>query len=315
MNDDQRTPFFHVGKRDEKKRTPKLVAETLRSPPVEKKSSAKPRRCQRNAVFIVNVNFLDNQDDCLSDDLGTSGHNGHKRWYFVAGEDGFKEVEVGFTIEEGVYVLEKAYWMYSEHQDFRRRLWRLFHWKGKAIKYVMLEYSFKGEERTIHPLPHRSSKNGKPFLRTEKSTKDRVKSLVKDGKRPSEIYDKVFEEKGGLMKAESLSSLPRHSQAANFMSAQEEDSQKDELWAIANLAKKEVSNGTPFVRYKDCCTGNVFLPDDRQLDDLQRLCTNPQHFGVLGVDTVFNCGNFYVTPTTYPHLLLVDKTTLKSPTM
>lgn len=139
MNDDQRTPFFHVGKRDEKKRTPKLVAETLRSPPVEKTSSAKPRRCQRNAVFIVNVNFLDNQDDCLSDDLGTSGHNGHKRWYFVAEEDGFKEVEVGFTIEEGVYVLEKAYWMYSEHQDFRRRLWRLFDWKGKAIKYVMLE--------------------------------------------------------------------------------------------------------------------------------------------------------------------------------
>lgn len=164
MNDDQRTPFFHVGKRDEKKRTPKLVAETFRSQPVEKTSSAKPRRCQRNAVFIVNVNFLDNPDDCLSDDLGTFRHNGHKRWYFVAGEDGFKEVEVGFTIEEGVYVLEKAYWMYSEHQDFRRRLWRLFDWKGKAIKYVMLEYSFKGEERTIHPLPHRSSKNDKPFL-------------------------------------------------------------------------------------------------------------------------------------------------------
>lgn len=315
MNDDQRTPFFHVGKRDEKKRTPKLVAETLRSPPVEKTSSAKPRRCQRNAVFIVNVNFLDNPDDCLSDDLGTFRHNGHKRWYFVAEEDGFKEVEVGFTIKEGVYVLEKAYWMYSEHQDFRRRLWRLFDWKGKAIKYVMLEYSFKGEERTIHPLPHRSSKNDKPFLRTEKSTKDRVKSFVKDGKRPSEIYDKVFEEKGGLMKAESLSSLPRHSQAANFKSAQEEYSQKDELWAITNLAKKEVSNGTPFVRYIDCCTGNEFLPDDRQLDDLQRLCTNPQHFGVLGVDTVFNCGNFYATPTTHPHLLLVDKTTLKSPTM
>ncbi|CAH3186458.1 unnamed protein product [Porites evermanni] len=169
--------------------------------------------------------------------------------------------------------------MHSEHQDFRRRLWRLFDRKGKAIKYVMLEYSFK------------------------------------DGKRPSEIYDTVLEEKGGLMKAESLSSLPLHSQAANFKSAQKEDSQKDELWAIANLAKKEVSNGTPFVRYIDCCTGNVFLADDRQLDDLQRFCTNPQHFGVLGVDTVFNCGNFYATPTTYPHLLLIDKTTLKSPTM
>ena len=70
------------------------------------------------------------------------------------------------------------------------------------------------------------------------------------------------------MKAESLSSHPRHSQAPNFKSAQKEDSQKDELWAIANLAKKEVSNGTPFVRYIDCCTSNVFLADDRQLNDL-----------------------------------------------
>lgn len=301
LNDDRRTPFFHLGKRDEKKRTPKLVAETLRSLPVEKTSSTKPRRCQRNAAFIINVNFLDDPDDCLSDDLGSFRHNGHKRWYFVVEEDSFEEVEVGVTMEEGVCVLEKAYWMHSEHQDFRRRLWRLFDWRGKARKYVMLEYSFKGEECAIPSLPHHSSKIDKPFLRTEKSTKDRVKSLVKDGKRPSQIYDTVFEEKGGLMKAESPSSLPRHSQAANFKSAQKEDSQKDELWAIANLANKEVSNGTPFVRYIHCCTGNVFIADDRQLDNLQRFCTNPQHFGVLGVDTVFNYGNFYATPMTYPH--------------
>ena len=122
-----------------------MVAETLRSPPVEKTSSAKSRRCQRNAAFIVNVNLLDDPDDCLSDDLGSFRHNGHKRCYFVEEEDGFKEVEVGVTMEEGVYVLEKAYWLYSKHQDFRRRLWRLFDWKGKAIKYAMLEYSFKGE--------------------------------------------------------------------------------------------------------------------------------------------------------------------------
>ena len=205
LDDDRRTPFYHLGKRDKKKRTPKLVGETLTSPPV-----AKPRRWQRNAAFIINVNFLDDPDDCLSDDLESFRYNGHKRWYFVVEEDGFEEEE------EGVYVLEKAYWVHSKHEDFRRRLWRLFDWKGKPIKHIMLEYSFKGEEHAIPPLPHCSSKNDKPFLRTEKSTKDRVKSLVKEGKRPSEINDTVFEEKGGLMKAESLSSLPRHSQPTKF---------------------------------------------------------------------------------------------------
>lgn len=74
----------------------------------------------------------------------------------------------------------------------------------------MLEYSFKDEEHGIDLVPHGNSKETqKPFLRTEKSTKEMVKKMVKDGKKPCEVYDAVFEEKGGLMKAESLSSLPR----------------------------------------------------------------------------------------------------------
>ena len=36
---------------------------------------------------------------------------------------------------------------------------------------------------------------------------------------------------------------------------------------------------------------------------------------LLGVNTVFNWGNSYATPRTYPYVLLLDKTTLKSPTM
>ena len=142
-----------------------------------------------------------------------------------------------------------------------------------------------------------------------------VKKMVKDRKKPSEVYDAVFEKKGGLMKAESLSSLPRQNQASKFKRAQREKMEKDELWSIANMSKEEAEEGNPFIRFPDCSTGNVFLADDRQLADLGRFCTNPQRFGVLGVDTVFNCGNFYATPTTYPHLLLVDKKMMKSPTM
>ena len=117
------------------------------------------------------------------------------------------------------------------------------------------------------------------------------------------------------MKAESLSSLPRQIQASKFKSTQREKTEEDELWAIANMAKEEAEEGNPFVRFPDCSTGNVFLADDRQLADLGRFCTNPQRFGVLGDDTVFNCGNFYATPTTYLHLLLVHKKTMKSQTM
>ena len=260
---------------------------------------------------------MDDPDDCLSDDLGPFRHNGQKRWYFVSeGDEGFIEIEEPTTMEEGVYVLEKKYWVHLRSDDFRRRLWRLCDWTGQPVKYVMVEYSFKGEEHGIDLVPHGNSKEAqKPFLRTEKSTKEMVKKMVKDGKKPSEVYDAVFEEKGGLMKAESLSSLPRQNQASKFKSAQREKTEKDELWSIANMSKEEAEKGNPFIRFPDCSTGNVFLADDRQLADLGRFCTNPQRFGVLGVDTVFNCGNFYATPTTYPHLLLVDKKTMKSPTM
>ena len=293
-----------------------MVAETLKRPAVGKTCTTKPRGCERNAAFIINASCLDDPDDCLSDDLGPFRHNGHRYWYFVAEDEGFVEVDEGVTMEEGVYVLEKTYWVHLTDDDFRRRLWRLINWRGEPVKYVMLEYSFKGEEHAISRTPHHNSKETKkPFLRTEKSTKDIVKALVRTGKRPSEVYDTVFQEKGGLMKAESLSSLPRQSQPGNFKTALRETSKKDELWTIANMSKEEAKDGHPFVRFSDCSTGNVFLADDRQMADLQRFCTNPQRFGVLGINTVFNCGNFYATPTTYPHPLLVDKKTLKSHTM
>ena len=298
MNDEHRTPFYHLGKKCEKKQTPKLVAETLKRPAVGKTCTAKPRGCERNAAFIIDASFLDDPDDCLSDDLGPFRHNGHRYWYFLAEDEGFVEVDEGVTMEEEVYVLEKTYWVYLTDDDFRRRLWRLINWRAEPVKYVMLGYSFKGKEHVISRTPHRNSK-----------------ALVRTGKRPSEVYDTVFQEKGGLMKADSLSLLPRQSQPGNFKTALRETSEKDEFWTIANMSKEEAKDGHPFVRFPDCSTGNVFLADDRQMADLQRFCTNPQRFGVLGVDTVFNCGNFYATPTTYPHLLLVDKKTLKSPTM
>ena len=59
----------------------------------------------------------------------------------------------------------------------------------------------------------------------------------------------------------------------------------------------------------------AFLADDRQLNDLDRFCTNPSRPGILSVDTTYNCGEFYVTPTTYRHQLLRLKRTGNHPVM
>ena len=52
-----------------------------------------------------------------------------------------------------------------------------------------------------------------------------------------------------------------------------------------------------------------------QLQNLVRFLTDSRKFSIFTADTTYNVGNFYVTPTTYKHLMLVDTTSKKHPTM
>jgi hypothetical protein len=52
---------------------------------------------------------------------------------------------------------------------------------------------------------------------------------------------------------------------------------------------------------------------DWQLNDMVRFLTNNQRFGILTADTTFNLGEFYVTPTSYRHLMLEDIKSRKHP--
>ena len=51
------------------------------------------------------------------------------------------------------------------------------------------------------------------------------------------------------------------------------------------------------------------LASDYQLNDIDRFCTNPQQFSILGIDPTFNLGDFAVTVTTYRHLMLQSRRT------
>ncbi len=48
---------------------------------------------------------------------------------------------------------------------------------------------------------------------------------------------------------------------------------------------------------------------------MERFLTQCDEFGILTVDTTYSLGQFYVTPTTYPHLMLEDISTKKHPAM
>lgn len=49
------------------------------------------------------------------------------------------------------------------------------------------------------------------------------------------------------------------------------------------------------------------MASDRQLLEVNKFCTNNKNFSVLGVDTTFNIGQYYVTITTYRNLMLENK--------
>ena len=92
---------------------------------------------------------------------------------------------------------------------------------------------------------------------------------------------------------------------------------KDEMCELIKMSRLEASQLKPFIRRvqvtpEPCC----FVASDRQLNDLVRFCTTQfLPASVLCIDKTFNIGNFFVTPTTYKHKILVDTHYGKEPTL
>ena len=55
------------------------------------------------------------------------------------------------------------------------------------------------------------------------------------------------------------------------------------------------------------------LATEEQFADVVRFCSNPEEYGIFGIDVTYSIGDFYVTTTTYEHLALIDKATGNHP--
>ena len=63
-----------------------------------------------------------------------------------------------------------------------------------------------------------------------------------------------------------------------------------------------------FVRKVECAPEPViYLMNEKQLEDIEKFCTNEVKFGIFQIDPIFNLGEFSVTTTQYEHLLLVNR--------
>lgn len=120
---------------------------------------------------------------------------------------------------------------------------------------------------------------------------------------------------GGEIEAKGMSSLPRNRmQISNYRRG---DNKKNENVLYSVMLECKLAQGTKktFVRdVKAAPEPQCILCFDTQIADMERfLCDGNQAHGILTVDPTYNLGEFYVTPTSYPHLMPEDVITGKSP--
>ena len=168
-------------------------------------------------------------------------------------------------------------------------------------------------------LPHGNSKNEKPYFPTLPSTmaaiKDRCISM-RGG--PKKVVAEVSLMVGGVASASDACELPRSEQQVADMKRRQKKSfsgasGSDELAVVMQKAYLEDANKHFIREMKTLREPSIVVAVDRQLDDLVRFCTDKNQFGVLTVDPTFTLGDFDVTVTTYRHLLLECKRTMKHP--
>ena len=117
--------------------------------------------------------------------------------------------------------------------------------QGKRGRYIIFQYEFEDEQHPISNVPHGNAKSNKPFGISKASTvqKIKVKTLTKG---PSQVYDEVFEEAGGMMAFESLADIPKgRKQVQNFKYNSRPHKSKDELY---DLVVKSKAESKPYIR-------------------------------------------------------------------
>lgn len=116
------------------------------------------------------------------------------------------------------------------------------------------------------------------------------------------------------MQARGMCSLPRNRQQIANLRREHHTSDSNVLYSVMVSCKLAQGTQEAFVRdVKAAPDPQSILFYDWQIADMERLLTHEAQFGILTVDPTYNLGKFYVTPVTYPHLMLEDVTSKQHP--
>ena len=108
--------------------------------------------------------------------------------------------------------------------------------------------------------------------------------------------------------------LPRNLQQLKNYRRGEQKKDGNVLYSVMLQCKLCEGKTDAFVRdVKAAPDQQCVLFMDWQMSDLERFTTDSREYSIFTADTTYNLGDFYVTPTTYQHLLLESVRSGKHP--
>ena len=186
---------------------------------------------------------LKNPDDWLKDDHGSFENKGYSGNILTTNNE-----EVFFSerlprrkderplLEEDQYFVKTTYWTHRKYTDFKRKTVEVTNWKNEVEPLGMVQYYFEDEPHKVSPKKHGNTKGNKRFYPTSRSTKNNIIKRVRSCQGPTKIYDRAFEEAGGMMAVKAVSDLPRNARQVKYERSKLR--QKAEVDELASFLEK-----------------------------------------------------------------------------
>ncbi len=180
--------------------------------------------------------------------------------------------------------------------------------EGEMHKLVFVQYVFDGAEHQVNVQGHGNAKDKSTrYYRTSHSTKENISALCQQIKSPTVAFHESVAEQGGITQFRNAACHPRNvRQITNIKAGTRKQQPNDQMLELIQMQKEGARDADKaFVRKVETSSDPcIILATDHQLNGVVRFCSNPAKFSILGT---FNFGKYYVTVTTYRHLLLRTK--------
>ena len=302
LNGDLDIPIFKKGVSEPM--DTQIVASTILLKNFNKSQVANlnPPLCNINAAFIVNTTKLKNIKDIMCDQHGHWQHSKTKKYRFVKDGESVTKLDEDDILSTGdVICVRRLIYYHRNSRNFHRIIILL-----DGIEFAFMQYYFDNEEHSVRAeIPHGNArKDKKPYIRTKESVLCTIKESTET---PKVVVRNLLEDAGGVVNIKGPGDIPKNRHQVSNTRCKR-DKEKDDLIELVDLAKQEEKTDSQYIRdIKFVPEVSVFVASKQQLEDVSRFCTKPSNFCILGIDPTYNIGPFYVTVTTYRHLMFHTK--------